>query len=232
MKYYLTTPIYYVNAAPHIGHAYTTLTADTIKRFRRMMGDEAYLTTGTDEHGQKVEQSAKAAGWTPKEFTDRVSEAFHSEWEALEIDYDYFRRTSDPLHAKAVQEIFLRCKEAGDIYKDSYTGKYSVTDEMFITDEEAEKLDPDKVVELTEENYFFRLSKYQDKLLELYRSEGFVEPESRRNEEDSKQNEALAKVGLEDLRDQITRTTFAISEGVRVFVETGDTPNLACISRN
>lgn len=195
MKYYLTTPIYYVNAAPHIGHAYTTLAADTIKRFRRMTGDEAYLTTGTDEHGQKVEQSAKAAGWTPKEFTDGVSKAFKDEWDTLEIDYDYFRRTSDPLHAKSVQKIFKACMDAGDIYKDSYTGKYSVTDEMFVTDEEAEKLDPEKVVELTEENYFFRLSKYQDRLLELYRSQpDFVQPESRRNEV-----LAFVESGLKDL---------------------------------
>ena len=195
MKHYITTPIYYVNAAPHIGHAYTTLAADTIKRYWRMMGDEAVLTTGTDEHGQKVEQSAKAAGWTPKEFTDGVSKAFRDEWDTLEIDYDYFRRTSDPLHAKAVQKIFKACMDAGDIYKDSYTGKYSVTDEMFITDEEAEKLDPEKVVELTEENYFFRLSKYQDKLLELYRSQpDFVQPEARRNEV-----LAFVEGGLKDL---------------------------------
>jgi len=195
MKHYITTPIYYVNAAPHIGHAYTTLAADTIKRYRRMMGDQAVLTTGTDEHGQKVEQSAKAAGWTPKEFTDGVSKAFRDEWDALEIDYDYFRRTSDPLHAKAVQKIFQGCMDAGDIYKDSYTGKYSVTDEMFVTDEEAEKLDPEKVVELTEENYFFRLSKYQDKLLELYRSQpDFVQPEARRNEV-----LAFVEGGLKDL---------------------------------
>jgi len=195
MKHYITTPIYYVNAAPHIGHAYTTLAADTIKRYRRMMGAQAVLTTGTDEHGQKVEQSAKAAGWTPKEFTDGVSKAFRDEWDTLEIDYDYFRRTSDPLHAKAVQKIFKACMDAGDIYKDSYTGKYSVTDEMFITDEEAEKLDPEKVVELTEENYFFRLSKYQDKLLELYRSQpDFVQPEARRNEV-----LAFVEGGLKDL---------------------------------
>jgi len=195
MKHYITTPIYYVNAAPHIGHAYTTLAADTTKRYRRMMGAQAVLTTGTDEHGQKVEQSAKAAGWTPKEFTDGVSKAFRDEWDTLEIDYDYFRRTSDPLHAKAVQKIFKACMDAGDIYKDSYTGKYSVTDEMFITDEEAEKLDPEKVVELTEENYFFRLSKYQDKLLELYRSQpDFVQPEARRNEV-----LAFVEGGLKDL---------------------------------
>ncbi len=195
MKYYLTTPIYYVNATPHIGHAYTTLAADTIKRFRRMMGDEAYLTTGTDEHGQKVEQSAKAAGWTPQEFTDRVSDAFRREWDDLNIAYDYYRRTTDPNHAKAVQEIFTRCKDNGAIYKASYTGKYSVTDEMFVTDEEAEKLDPEKVVELTEENYFFKLSAYQDKLLELYRNQpDFIEPESRRNEV-----LAFVEGGLKDL---------------------------------
>ena len=208
MKYYLTTPIYYVNAAPHIGHAYTTLAADTIKRFRRMMGDEAVLTTGTDEHGQKVEQSAKAAGWMPKEFTDSVSQAFQDEWAALQIEPDYFRRTSDPLHANAVQEIFERCKANGDIYKDSYTGKYSVTDEMFVTDEEAEKLDPEKVVELTEENYFFRLSAYQDKLLELYRSQpDFVQPEARRNEV-----LAFVEGGLKDL--SISRSS--ISWGIPI----------------
>ncbi|MEZ5364396.1 MAG: methionine--tRNA ligase [Bryobacterales bacterium] len=200
-KYYLTTPIYYVNASPHIGHAYTTLTADTIKRFRRMMGDEAFLTTGTDEHGQKVEQSAKAAGWTPQEFTDRVSDAFRREWDELGIDYDFFRRTTDPKHAKAVHEIFLRCQESGAIYKDSYTGKYSVTDEMFVTEEEAAELDPEKVVELTEENYFFKLSAFEDKLLDLYeRQPDFIEPESRRNEV-----LAFVKEGLKDL--SISRST-------------------------
>jgi methionyl-tRNA synthetase len=200
-KYYLTTPIYYVNATPHIGHAYTTLTADTIKRFRRMMGDEAYLTTGTDEHGQKVEQSARAAGWTPQEFTDRVADAFRREWDELGVDYDFFRRTTDPRHAQAVHEIFLRCQESGAIYKDSYTGKYSVTDEMFVTEEEAAALDPDKVVEVTEENYFFRLSAFQDRLLELYeRQPDFIEPEARRNEV-----LAFVRQGLKDL--SISRST-------------------------
>jgi methionyl-tRNA synthetase len=200
-KYYLTTPIYYVNASPHIGHAYTTLTADTIKRFRRMMGDEAYLTTGTDEHGQKVEQSAKAAGWTPQEFTNRVSDAFRREWDALGIDYDFFRRTTDPLHAKAVHAIFLRFQSSGAIYKDSYTGKYSVTDEMFVTEEEAADLDPEKVVEVTEENYFFKLSAFEDKLLTLYEEQpDFIEPESRRNEV-----LAFVREGLKDV--SISRST-------------------------
>ncbi len=195
MKYYLTTPIYYVNATPHIGHAYTTLAADTIKRFRQMLGDEVVLTTGTDEHGQKVEQSAEKAGWTPQEFTDSVSGSFRKEWDELGVNYDHFRRTTDPLHAKAVQEIFLRCKENGYIYKDSYSGKYSVTDEMFITEEEAAALDPDKVIEVTEENYFFKLSAFEDKLLKLYEEHpSFIEPETRRNEV-----RAFVKEGLKDL---------------------------------
>ncbi len=195
MKYYLTTPIYYVNATPHIGHAYTTLAADSIKRFRQMLGDEVVLTTGTDEHGQKVEQSAQKAGWTPRELTDSVSGSFRKEWDELGVNYDHFRRTTDPLHAKAVQEIYLRCKENGYIYKDSYSGKYSVTDEMFITEEEAAALDPDKVIEVTEENYFFKLSAFEDKLLKLYEEHpSFIEPETRRNEV-----RAFVKEGLKDL---------------------------------
>lgn len=201
MKYYLTTPIYYVNATPHIGHAYTTIVADAVKRFRRMMGDEAWLTTGTDEHGQKVEQSAQAAGWTPKEFTDRVSEAFRREWDELDIDYDFFRRTTDPLHAKAVGEIFQRCLDNGWIYKDSYTGKYNVTDEAFVTEEEAAEADPEKIVTLTEENYFFRLSAFQEKLLALYRDDPkFIQPDARRNEVVS-----FVEGGLRDL--SISRST-------------------------
>ncbi|MCY4597515.1 MAG: class I tRNA ligase family protein, partial [Bryobacterales bacterium] len=108
-RFYLSTPIYYVNAAPHIGHAYTTIVADTIKRIRQMLGDEAFLTTGSDEHGQKVERSATKAGLEPKQFTDRVSAAFRDEWDALGLQYDFFQRTSDPRHAKAVRKIFERC---------------------------------------------------------------------------------------------------------------------------
>ena len=111
MKYYLTTPLYYVNATPHIGHTYTTIVADTIKRFRRMRGDQVTLTTGTDEHGQKVERSAKQAGWSPQEFTDRVAGAFRKQWDELEIDYDSFIRTSDKRHHKTVQWLFERCKK-------------------------------------------------------------------------------------------------------------------------
>lgn len=194
-RFYLSTPIYYVNAAPHIGHAYTTIVADTIKRIRRMLGDEAYLTTGTDEHGQKVERSAHQAGLEPREFTDRVSAAFRNEWDELGLAYDFFRRTTDPRHAKAVQAIFRRCQENGAIYKGSFTGKYHLGDEAFVTEEEAAQADESMIVELTEENYFFRLSDYQQRLIDLYESRpDFLQPAARRNE-----MLAFIRGGLKDL---------------------------------
>ena len=194
-RFHLSTPIYYVNAAPHIGHAYTTIVADTIKRFRRMLGDDAYLTTGTDEHGQKVERSARAAGLEPKQFTDRISAAFRSEWDELGLECDFFRRTSDPRHALAVCRIFERCLANGAIYKDSYTGKYHLGDEAFVTDEEAARADPDLITTVTEENYFFRLSDYQQRLIDLYESQpDFVQPDTRRNEV-----LAFVRAGLKDL---------------------------------
>ena len=199
MKYYLTTPIYYVNATPHIGHAYTSIVTDMIKRFRRQLGDEVYLCTGTDEHGQKVERSAEAAGWTPREFADRVSGAFRQEWDDLGIDYDFFVRTTEPRHAKTVQWLFNRCYENGAIKKDSYTGKYDVAAEAFVTDEEAEQISgPVEVV--TEENYFFKLSEFQQRLLDHYEKHpDFIEPEARRNEVIS-----FVQGGLRDL--SISRT--------------------------
>ena len=194
-RFYLSTPIYYVNAAPHIGHAYTTIVADTIKRFRRMLGDDAYLTTGTDEHGQKVERSARAAGLEPKQFTDRIAAAFRREWDELGLEIDFFRRTSDPRHALAVRKVFERCLANGAIYKDSYTGKYHLGDEAFVTDEEAARSDPEQITTVTEENYFFRLSDYQERLVDLYESQpDFVQPDSRRNEV-----LAFVRSGLKDL---------------------------------
>ncbi len=194
-KFYLSTPIYYVNAAPHIGHAYTTIVADTIKRIRRMLGDEAYLTTGSDEHGQKVAKSASDAGLEPKQFTDRISAAFRKEWDALGLEYDFFRRTSDPRHALAVRKIFQRCLDNGAIYKDSYSGKYHLGDEAFVSEEEAAQADPAMITTVTEENYFFRLSDYQQRLIDLYESQpNFVQPDSRRNEV-----LAFARGGLRDL---------------------------------
>ena len=194
-KFYLSTPIYYVNAAPHIGHAYTTIVADTIKRIRRMLGDEPYLTTGSDEHGQKNERSAKAAGLEPKQFTERISQAFRDEWDELGLEYDFFRRTSDPRHALAVRRIFKRCLANGAIYKASYTGKYHIGDEAFVTEQEAAKADPAMITTLSEENYFFRLSAYQQRLIDLYESQpDFVQPDARRNEV-----LAFARSGLKDL---------------------------------
>lgn len=124
MKYYLTTPIYYVNSTPHLGHTYATSAADTIRRFRRMQGYEAILTTGTDEHGQNVERAAKAVGKTAQQFADVVAAEWRRQWDALGIQYDRFVRTSDPVHHETVRWLFERCRERGYIYKGSYTGQY------------------------------------------------------------------------------------------------------------
>ncbi|MDP9055679.1 MAG: class I tRNA ligase family protein, partial [Acidobacteriota bacterium] len=186
MKYYLTTPLYYVNAAPHIGHTYTTLAADTIKRFRRMQGYEVALTTGTDEHGQKVERSAQAAGKSPEEFTALVSNEFRSQWDSLGIPYDHFIRTTDPAHHETVRWLFERCKANGYVYKGSYTGQYCVFDELYVNDAQPGDNCPDcgrPTETVTEENYFFRLSAFADRLLKHYEDNpAFIAPESRRNE--------------------------------------------------
>lgn len=213
-KFYLTTPIYYVNAAPHIGHAYTTIAADAIRRFKRMQGYHAVLTTGTDEHGQKVERAAKAAGKTPQEFTDLISAEFRRQWETLGLAIDRFKRTSDPTHHKVVQDLFLRCQKNGYIEKGSYTGPYCVFDELYVSD--AGPGDPCPVCgrpteTVTEENYFFKLSAFRDRLLEHYeKNPHFIRPETRRNEV-----LAFVERGLSDL--SISRTT--IQWGIPVPAE-------------
>src|SRR6201995_5306127 len=126
MKYYLTTPIYYVNAAPHIGHAYTTIAAETIARFKRIQGYDVVLTTGTDEHGTKVERAATAQGKTPEEFVDVISNEFRTQWAKLQLQIDGFQRTTNPDHAKLVSRLFNECQQNGYIYKGSYTGLYAV----------------------------------------------------------------------------------------------------------
>jgi methionyl-tRNA synthetase len=204
MKYYFTTPLYYVNAAPHIGHTYTTLAADTIKRFRQMLGDDVFLTTGTDEHGQKVERSALAAGKTPDEFATAVADEFRKQWDTLGLKYDAFIRTTDPKHHKTVQWLFQRCLDNGFVYKGSYTGQYCVFDELYVNDAKPGDNCPDcgRLTEtVTEDNYFFKLSAFTERLLAFYEANPlFVQPESRRNEVIS-----FVKGGLNDL--SISRTT-------------------------
>jgi methionyl-tRNA synthetase len=203
-RYYLTTPIYYVNAAPHIGHTYTTMVADTVARWKRMQGYEVVLTTGTDEHGQKIERAAKAVNKTPREFTDIIAGEFATTWERLSLRIDRFMRTTDPRHAKKVQELFLACKANGYIYKGAYTGQYCVSCELYVNEAKPGDPCPDchrPTETVTEENYYFKLSAFQERLLELYEAQpDFVQPETRRNEVIS-----FVKSGLADL--SISRTT-------------------------
>jgi methionyl-tRNA synthetase len=204
MKYYLTTPIYYVNAAPHIGHAYTTIVADLIKRFQRMQGRDARLTTGSDEHGVNVERAAERAGKSPKEFCDAIAAEFARQWQSLGLDIDYFQRTTNPSHARVVNDLFRRCYENGYIYKGSYTGQYCIFDNLFVNEAKPGDPCPDcgrPTETITEENFFFKLSAFQDRLLELYEREPlFIQPDTRRNEVLS-----FVKSGLTDL--SITRTS-------------------------
>ena len=218
-KYYLTTPLYYVNAAPHIGHTYTTMAAETIARFKRLQGYDAVMFTGTDEHGQKVERSAEAAGKTPAEFTDTISAEFSKQWERLGIRVDRTIRTTDLRHHKTVQWMFERCLKNGYVYKGNYTGQYCVFDELYAN--EAKPGDPcpicGRITEtITEENYFFKLSALSNRLMDLYETHpDFVQPESRRNEVI-----AFVKQGLNDLSISRTNLKWGIPlpvEGHHVF---------------
>ena len=218
-KYYLTTPLYYVNAAPHIGHTYTTMAAETIARFKRLQGYDAVMFTGTDEHGQKVERSAEAAGKTPAEFTDTISAEFSKQWERLGIRVDRTIRTTDLRHHKTVQWMFERCLKNGYVYKGNYTGQYCVFDELYAN--EAKPGDPcpicGRITEtITEENYFFKLSALSNRLMDLYETHpDFVQPESRRNEVI-----AFVKQGLNDLSISRTNLKWGIPlpvEGYHVF---------------
>jgi methionyl-tRNA synthetase len=215
MKYYFTIPIYYVNAAPHIGHFYTTAVADSVRRFKRMEGyDPVVFTTGSDEHGQNVERAAKALGKTPQEYATAVADEWLTQWQKLGIPPDRFIRTSDPSHFETVRDLFERCQKNGYIYKGSYTGQYCFHDELYVNDAKPGDPCPDcgRITEtVTEENYFFKLSAFADKLLELYEREPkFIQPDYRRNE-----LIAFVKQGLRDL--SITRTS--IKWGIPVPVE-------------
>ncbi len=183
-KYFLTTPIYYVNARPHIGHAYTTLAADTIARRHRLLGDDTFFLTGTDEHGQKIERSAAAAGIPPQAFADEVSASFQTLWKRMGITHDAFIRTTSDAHKRGAQKLFADLHARGQIYLSSYTGQYSIGEEMFV-DGPPGTLGPDgKPTEtVTEENFFFRLSDYQLPLLDLIESDTLlIQPEARKNE--------------------------------------------------
>src|ERR1700733_7439891 len=183
-KFYLTTPIYYVNARPHIGHAYTTLVADTIARRHRLLGDDTFFLTGTDEHGQKIERSAAAAGIPPQQFTDEVSAEFRNLWARMGLTNDDFIRTTEPRHQQGAQRLFALLPQRGQIYLSSYTGQYSVGEEIFVEGPPG-VLGPDgrPTETVTEENFFFRLSEYQLPLINLIESETLlIQPESRKNE--------------------------------------------------
>jgi methionyl-tRNA synthetase len=204
-KFYITTPIYYVNARPHIGHAYTTIACDTIARRQRLLGAETFFLTGTDEHGQKIERAAQAAGKTPQQYADEISAEFRQLWKRMGISNDDFIRTTEDRHTKRVQELFRRIRDNGFIYKGTYTGQYCVSDELYV--DGAQPGDPcptcGRITEtVKEENYFFKLSAFQEKLLALYTNPDFIRPEARRNEVIS-----FVRSGLRD--QSISRSTFS-----------------------
>ncbi len=204
-KFYITTPIYYVNARPHIGHAYTTLVCDAIARRQRMLGKDTFFLTGTDEHGVHVERAARAAGKEPQAWADEVSSAFRALWDRMGITYNKYIRTTDAEHKAGVQAIFRRLKEKGYIYKGSYTGQYCVFDELYVDAAGPGAPCPEcgrPTETISEENYFFKLSAFEDKLLRYYNENpDFIRPETRRNEVAS-----FVRSGLRDL--SISRSTF------------------------
>jgi methionyl-tRNA synthetase len=184
-RFYITTPIYYVNDIPHLGHAYTTIAADAISRFHRMRGVDVFFLTGTDEHGQKVAQAAAARGVSEQEHCDELHQNFRALWERLNISNDAFIRTTDDAHKEQVRAALQKLWDDGWVYEQDYEGWYSVSDEMFVTDpDEIEKLKADGKVEFVKEaNYFFKMSAFQERLVEAIESgELGIQPESRRNE--------------------------------------------------
>ncbi|KMJ56352.1 methionyl-tRNA synthetase, partial [Bacillus sp. LL01] len=216
--FYLTTPIYYPSAKLHIGHAYTTVAGDAMARYKRLRGYDVRYLTGTDEHGQKIEQKAAEKGLTPQQFVDEIVADIQSLWKKLDISYDDFIRTTEERHKNVVQTIFERLLAQGDIYLDEYEGWYSIPDETFYT--ELQLVDPIRnedgkiiggkspdsghpVEKVREQSYFFRMSKYADRLLKFYEdNQTFIQPESRRNEMINN----FIKPGLEDLA--VSRTSF------------------------
>jgi methionyl-tRNA synthetase len=202
--YYLTTPIYYVNARPHLGHTYTTVAADAVARWKRKRGFDVLFLTGTDEHGQKIERSAAKAGKTPEEFAAEVSSEFRGLWDRMGLTYDDYIRTTEPRHKRGVQHLFSELQKRGFIYKGTYSGQYCVWDELYVEGSPGTPCpDCGRVTEtVSEENYFFKLSAFERKLLEYYeQNPDFIRPEARRNEV-----VAFVQGGLRDL--SISRTSF------------------------
>lgn len=205
-KFYITTPIYYVNAKPHIGHLYSTLLADISARWNKLKGKEVFFLTGLDEHGQKVAQAAEAAGMKPQEFVNSMVPKFTDVWERYELEYNKFIRTSDADHKKGVKKLIEKLLESDKIYKSSYSGFYCTPCETFINPQEAKEAKSDdgqvlctscqrETKQISEESYFFKLSEYQDKLLEFYaQNPNFIQPKERLNEVIS-----FVKSGLKDL---------------------------------
>jgi len=212
--FYITTPIYYVNDVPHIGHAYTTIAADVMARYKKLSGYDVLFSTGTDEHGQKIVSSAEKVNLTPLELADKVVLKFKNLWPLLNIKYDDFIRTTEPRHIKVVQEIFNRLYQKGDIYKGEYEGWYCVPCETFWTETQlTDKICPTcgkKIGKIKEESYFFKMSKYQDQILAYFEKHPeCIQPETRRNEIIS-----FIKGGLKD--QSITRTKKSLKWGIDV----------------
>ncbi len=185
-RFYITTPIYYVNDKPHLGTAYCTLTADVLSRFHKLFGEETYFLTGTDEHGQKVQQAAEKRGMTPQQHSDDMVKNFQVAWKDLNVDYSQFIRTTSDFHKKVVQECLQKLWDKGEIYEDTYEGWYSVSEEIFYTEKElvnGKSPTGKDVSKIAEKNYFFKMSKYQQKLIDYIEANPkFILPEFRKNE--------------------------------------------------
>jgi len=182
-KYYITTPIYYVNDKPHIGHAYTTILADTLSRYRNLVGEDSFFLTGLDEHGLKVQQAAEKNKVSPSEHCDKMAPAFLRLWDKLNINYSDFIRTTEERHTKIVQNILSEVYNNGDIYQDEYEGWYSISEERFITEKEVDSGLFGEVKNIKEKNYFFKMSMYQSELItKIENDELSIQPKSRKNE--------------------------------------------------
>ncbi len=214
-SFYITTPIYYPNAAPHVGTAYTTIICDVIARYKRIKGYDVSFMTGVDEHGQKIQEAAEKNGYTPQQWVDRMSLNFTTLWKKLNISNTDYLRTTQERHINSVREIVKRVNEKGDIYRGEYVGKYSVSEETFVPESQLVdgKYMGKEVIDVKEVSYFFRLSKYQDALLKyIEENPDFIKPESKKNEVVS-----FIKQGLQDL--SISRTTF--DWGIPLEIEEG-----------